>query len=1526
MYRRGSYIAARIAGLLAVLIMAAALAVQTPYVQTKLTDSALERLTEVMDGRIQYGEMKVMPSGALLLKDVLIIDSKPYVKDEFCRGWAPVDTVFRAGTVTATFSLPDIFRSGSIRIGRVSIDNGFFHLAAEPGENRKILNIKRIFGIESGSGKKERKGGRFTVSRIRLSNFRFRLNNFALKKHDYGDGAINYDDLDIRLSLEAHGIRLADGRVTASLDRLQLREKSGYQMRSLQGRCTVGPGKTVVEDLRLVDPWSDVRMKYYSMGYAGAKSFKHYKEEVLMEGEMSRSTLSMHTLSYFAKGRFRNSPTLLDISRGHFRGYVNDFKVDGLRFADLDSRVSAAEVDCSMTGLPSVSDMMTSVKVKGLKFTAAGAGRLLSGISSANVSIPEGPLRRQHFTLDLKAGGPASRLTAALSLSSEAGRAGIEADIRNLTDKRRKTEISGRIRTSNLNLGAFLGKKAIGNCTLYAEAAAVLTGGLPQLRVDSLRVDGLDAFGYRYRDISAGASLLDSTARLRLVSTDPNFKIRLEASADLPSGRKTANYKVDGEAESIDLNALAIDRRWNTSKTAFEIRGDVDRNGTFLDGFLDIRNIRLENGDGEKNVGDMEMKAYITGDEQCLSLNSPFADFFLSGSGSFEQFIEDIQNASTRKALPSLYADSGPEEISGRYDFDLLLHDSRAMLSYAVPGLYIADSTRASMSLSARGELSGELSSSRIAFGTTYLKDVGLRLDNLDGRLTATVTGQEFKSGKFDIRKPDISISAAGDAVALSARFDGFSRAGGAGELNVGGEFYRDSSGTLVVRAHPLDSYVSAGDGVWNIGESDIVLRGNDIYVKDFRISSGEQSISVDGGVSKDRRDTLAIDIRGIDLSQIDDFLQGDYGIRGVADGKALLTSQAGRAKGMLMDIKLDSLYIGQSNAGNIRIASILEERREDVDIYIRNEIDGRDALYATGMYFLDDGRMDLNAEFDRLPLATAEPFLKGIFSEIDGSVSGGLRLQGMLGNLSAASSGLRLNDALIRLAYTGVPYTLSGPLRMDNSGLHFDSLQLKDDSGGSGEIAGELSYDHLGNLNLDSRISFNGLKLVDTEEHDTGVYGQLKASGSASVKGPLSGLSVTASASTVGDGSIHIPMSGGSSGSTGNLLTFTEPQKRRDPYEEMLVSYSPKRGNTSDIDIHATLTAHPGLKAFVEFDKDAGNIASFSGEGNIGLHLRPAKAVFDINGDFNLREGNYQFVIPGILSKGFSVEEGSTIKFGGDIADTELDVNVLYSLRTSLNALIADDSTVGSKRLVECGISISDRLKNPKIDFSIDIPDLDPTTKSQVDGALSTADKVQKQFMALLLMGSFIPDESSGVVNGSEILVSNMTELMSNQLNSILQKLDIPIDVGIGYQGVYQGTNMFDVAISTQLFNNRVIVGGSVANRKYNNTASGDMAGDLDIQIKLDDAGKFRLNLFSHSADEYTSYLDLSQRNGVGVSYQKEYGRFREFWRSLFGRRGDGKESGDEGETSIRIDKPDSFKKDSENEQTVSDSGSAGE
>jgi hypothetical protein len=72
----------------------------------------------------------------------------------------------------------------------------------------------------------------------------------------------------------------------------------------------------------------------------------------------------------------------------------------------------------------------------------------------------------------------------------------------------------------------------------------------------------------------------------------------------------------------------------------------------------------------------------------------------------------------------------------------------------------------------------------------------------------------------------------------------------------------------------------------------------------------------------------------------------------------------------------------------------------------------------------------------------------------------------------------------------------------------------------------------------------------------------------------------------------------------------------------------------------------------------------------------------------------------------------------------------------------------------------------------------------------------------------------------------------------------------------------------------NKQLVGGATTN---------EIAGDLDIEIKLNRSGSLRMSLFSHSADQYTYYLDNSQRNGGGITYQREFNSFGQFFRELF-------------------------------------------
>jgi hypothetical protein len=370
---------------------------------------------------------------------------------------------------------------------------------------------------------------------------------------------------------------------------------------------------------------------------------------------------------------------------------------------------------------------------------------------------------------------------------------------------------------------------------------------------------------------------------------------------------------------------------------------------------------------------------------------------------------------------------------------------------------------------------------------------------------------------------------------------------------------------------------------------------------------------------------------------------------------------------------------------------------------------------------------------------------------------------------------------------------------------------------------------------------------------------------------------------STAKAGTFHVPVTYTSVSGHSNLLKFTEikEEEYKDPYDVIMEKMEENTAEDFNFTTNMKINAQPEVEAFIWIDKTSGHMLSGHGSGTIQMTMD--EEIFDITGDYNITKGNYKFVAYGIVNRDFEIQDGSSVKFQGDIFESTLDIDALYKTKASIGTLIGDTTSVANRRTVECKIKITDKMMNPRLQFGIEIPEIDPMIKSRVESALSTEDKVQKQFLSLLISNSFLPDEQSGIVNNSTMLYSNVSEVMASQLNNILEKLNIPVDLGLNYQPNEKGNDVFDVAVSTQMFNNRVVVNGSVGNKQYTENAQTDVVGDLDIEIKLDKSGAFRLNLFSHSADSYTNYLDNSQRNGVGLTYQTEFSSFRQFIKNIF-------------------------------------------
>lgn len=1480
MYRKGAYIVGRIAGLLAVLLMGAVVAIQMPYVQTRLSKIALNQLASILDGRIQYDELKVMTSGVLVIRNLALVDNAPYTEDIYERGWAPDDTVFRARSITATFAIDGLLKGEGIHLGRVTVEDGYMHLISEPVAPGN--NLTRILKLTPPEEPVEPAANLFDIKKVRIKNFRFRLTSFLESKVSkrYDAPHIDFEDLDVTADITAHNLKMAGGVMSGVCDKLTAREKSGFTVQDLTGSAEVGQGKVLIEDLHLCDLWSDIQFRTLLMSFKGPEAFADFLNAVKLDGDIQRSRIAMQTISYFSGGSFEGSPLVFNVQRGRPQGYVSHFQVNKMTFTEQHSNVSAI-IEGSTSGLPDVMQFALNLQVKDLVATTDGISRIITGFApTAKLNL--GQLAHNlPLTLQVKTEGLLNELGFSGEMETPDGAAGFTGNIRYILDSHRPIELTAALNTRELDLGRVLGNDSFGPVSLTTRARAVLKNGLPDADVDTLQIDRIRAFGHDFQNINATASLQDGTVNAYLHSNDPAARLEFKALADLTDRPAGKRYRVDGTLTNLDLTALGIENE-KVSRVATGIHADLVQKGDFFDGNARLPGLRLTNASGTYPLGDLTLQADTLGRRQHFSLDAPFLEARYSGSHSIPRFIQDFMAVSLQRDLSALVQQEAPAQASGDYDVSLLFHDTRNILDALLPGVYIEDQTTLSVSLDGKGKISGNLQSKRLAKGQNYLKDSQLEFDNLNEALALHLLASELRAGSFAMSLPSIKASADDNIFSVGVLYDSFSGAGGSADISLQGRISRDEEGQLVVQARPVDSYLIAAGKNWSFGESDILLHGKDIFLDHFQISNGPQRLLLNGGLTHSPQDTLTLQMDRFDLALVDEFLPKALGIEGKMDGRAYLSSDVGETLGMLMDFSIDTLKLGGVNAGSISLSSAWKDDGKELGLLLLDKLEGRNALDVRGTYAPLTKQLDLHATLDDLPVNVAAPFLKQIFTEMGGGISGSLSLRGPTDNLTPTSD-LNLNDTRLRLSTTGVSYTIQGPLRIDGEGCYFDDLQVRDDSDGTGSLQGSISFNHLRDFRLNSRLAFTNLKIVDAVPR-TGqaFYGLARASGSATVSGPFNALLVDANVSTVGDGDVHIPLSGKLAAPSSNLLTFTEPVRELDAYETMMASLQQEQTATSDLRIRGRVALHPGLKAFVEIDKNAGNTATFSGSGNISLNLRPSKAVFELNGDYNINEGNYQFVVPGVLSKGFSIQQGSSVQFGGDIMNTVLNLSALYSLRTSLDPLTGIESS--TRRLVECGINISDRLRSPKLDLSINIPDLDPSTRSQIESTLSTVDKVQRQFISLLLLGSFLPNENSGIFNQSNLLLTNVTEMASNQINSILQRMEIPIDVGFGYQQLGSGRNFFDISVSTQLFDDRVILSGNFGNRRYSTGSTrGDFTGNLDLSVKLDNEGKFRFNVFSHAADEFSSYLDYSQRNGIGVSYQREYLTFSEFINSIF-------------------------------------------
>ncbi len=1467
---------------IAAFLFAVALVIQLPRVQTFIAGKALEFLDDRLDADIRFEKIHLRPFRTLVVKNIEITDPNP-AADAADSTATPVDTFFTAEYITAKFSFEGLFRQQSLHIDQVTVSNARMNLVLEDKEDAgdgdtSTDNLSRIFRIKK-TGKKSEKEI-FHIKDVLIEGMGFSMKNYGADKIPYY-GGINWNDLDVKeISLKAKQLQFKAGIMYGYGESLTFREKSGYVMHEMSASAKVGRGKTIVENLRIRDRWSELYLPLYMMSYENIKAFNDFISKVRIDAEIADSRLDFKTLAYFAP-QLGDNALKAGIS-GKASGYVDDFEVMNIRLVSEAGGFSGT-VNGRIKGLPDIERTWLNARVNRCNMTCEGLGMFLSEWMKGE-GIDLGGFAKGHtFMVDARAKGLLNSMDVKADIYSLIG--GIRADLKisDMISGRRPISIKGTASAEDLDIGEILSEEMVGPVTMRTGIRATL-GERTSIDIDSLFVDRLHFNRYDYSGIKAVGALSENMFNGTIIASDPNINFILQGGFALSAKTHNALYKFYANVSDANLNALNFDKR-GKSKLRFQANANFTRTGDGnILGNMDIANLIFENRDGMNRIGDINLTSHSSEDAYKIRLKSQFADGSYTGSAPITEFIRDLRGTTVEKEVPALFKNPDFTWKGNSYSFDFNTHNSMSLMAFIMPGAYIHEGTKINLNISGSGEMKASVCSQRLAIKDNYIKDVELLADNLNGSFTGDLSVREMQFAGFRLANNSVKLLADDNHVGASYSFANESESENRGEVVMNATLSREDE-RLDIMLDLLPSAVYLNSKEWKIQPSSIRMEGRDIAVDSLEITSGDERIYAYGSTSMTRTDTLTLSLDRFDISILNPLLGSNFGIRGAATGNVRLTSPM-NSRGLLADIICDSTFMAGEPLGTVRAGSVWNEEFKRFDIMLNNDLGGKRNIDAFAKLTPRSRILDARISLDSLSIKYAEPFLTDVFSEMDGYISGEILAEGPISLLEMGSRNTRLEDATLKVAYTNVPYRAKGNFSIDDKGVYFDNISLSDRFNGTGSVNGSINWDMFRDITFDTRIKVNSIEGINlTKDMSEDFYGNIFGTGNVSITGPVNSLVLTVDAVTAKTGQLHIPMSGSTtSGGTTNLLKFKEFKEEVyiDPYEVMRAKMTEKRSTGSDFLVKLRVDASPNVEAFVEIDEASGNVLSARGSGLI--ELEAGEDIFNINGDYTLTGGKYNFSALGLVNRVFDIQDGSSINFSGDIMASTLNIDAIYVTKTSLATLLADDKSVTNRRTVECGIQITDKLSNPRLSFSIDVPDLNPMVKSRVESALSTEDKVQKQFLSLLLSNSFLPDEQSGIVNNTSMLYSNVTEAMANQLSNILHKLDIPLDLGLKYQPTEQGTDLFDVAVSTQLFNNRVVVNGNIGNKEYSSGGSqNDVVGDLDIEIKLNRSGAFRLNIFSHSADLYSNYLDNTQRNGVGLMYQTEFNNMGQFFRNIF-------------------------------------------
>ncbi|MEI6294405.1 MAG: translocation/assembly module TamB domain-containing protein, partial [Methanomicrobiales archaeon] len=476
-------------------------------------------------------------------------------------------------------------------------------------------------------------------------------------------------------------------------------------------------------------------------------------------------------------------------------------------------------------------------------------------------------------------------------------------------------------------------------------------------------------------------------------------------------------------------------------------------------------------------------------------------------------------------------------------------------------------------------------------------------------------------------------------------------------------------------------------------------------------------------------------------------------------------------------------------------------------------------------------------------------------------------------------SGQIRLMRTEFKINYLNVSYTLSDVVKVDSNSFDFNKIVLFDSLGNKAILNGKITHHYFRDMRLGLKIDLNDFSAFNNSRAQNNIfYGVARGSGTVNIDGPIENISIRVKAQTGSKTHVVIPINMTESIGQNDYIIFIQPSKDSVDSREKI-----RRKTTSGITLDLGILVNPNAEVEVYFPDQLGNLKA-TGTGNLQMHMTP-NTPFTLSGIYFLKKGSFLFQLKNILRLPMSIKEGSQISWTGDPADANLSVAAVYKTKAPMKGLTSDPKEEGIRIPVECIIRLKGKLMNPDISFGMNLPNVEENIRTQVFSVIDTnnASEMTQQVVYLMVMNQFKPIIST---SGSSVDVgSTSMSLVTNQINSWLSQISQNVNVGINYRpGTSTTQQEFDVALSTQLFDDRLLIDGTFGMNSYNNQTynqSSTIVGDINIEYLLTKNRRWRVHAFNRTNTLTILNNNSQYTQGVGITYQRDFTNFWEIFRS---------------------------------------------